>query len=77
MDDAIKLINEKKEKDANKTIHDFSDHDPPVFVLNGPYGAYIKVGKKNVRIPKDIDPKTLTIEACIDISKTAPKRKKK
>ena len=77
IDVAQSLINEKKEQDANKTIHDFSDHKPPVLVLNGPYGPYIKIEKKNFRIPKDVDPKTLTVDACIEISKKAPKRKKK
>ena len=77
IDDAIKLIEEKKEKDANKTIHDFSENDPPIYVLNGPYGAYIKIGKRNFRIPKDVEPKSLTIEKCIEISKNQPKRKKK
>lgn len=77
IDDATKLILEKKEKDANKTIHDFSDQSPPIYVLNGPYGAYIKIGKKNFKIPKDVDPKELTVEKCIDISKNQPKSKKK
>ncbi|RAP32172.1 DNA topoisomerase I, partial [Candidatus Marinamargulisbacteria bacterium SCGC AG-414-C22] len=77
LDDAIKLIQEKREKDKNKTIHLFDQHDPPISVLNGPYGPYISMKKRNYRIPKDTDPKTLTVESCLDIIKNQPKRGKK
>ena len=31
-------------------------------VLRGPYGPYVTDGKKNARIPKEIDPEKLTEE---------------
>lgn len=36
-------------------------------VVNGKYGPYIKNGSKNIPIPKNIDPSTLTKEMCQDI----------
>ena len=39
------------------------------------YGPYITDGKKNVRIPKDVDPKALDELTCIEMIKNAPKRK--
>ena len=39
------------------------------------YGPYITDGKKNVRIPKDVDPKSLDELTCIEMIKNAPKRR--
>ena len=33
-------------------------------MLNGRYGPYVTDGKKNAKIPKDRDPKSLTLEEC-------------
>jgi len=72
---AIELILEKREQDANKYIKTF-DEDPDVFVLNGRYGPYIKFGKKNLKIPKDMVPEELTMEQIKEIAETAPAKKK-
>jgi DNA topoisomerase-1 len=45
-----------------------------VQVLNGKYGPYITDGEKNGKIPKDRDPKTLTLEECEAILAAAPPR---
>jgi DNA topoisomerase-1 len=44
-------------------------------VLNGRYGPYITDGKKNGKIPKDRDPKSLALEECQAILAAAPERK--
>ena len=44
-------------------------------MLNGRYGPYITDGKKNGRIPKDRDPKSLTLEECQALIAAAPERK--
>ena len=73
-EEAIELIQEKREADANKYIKTF-DEDPEAFVLNGRYGPYIKFGKKNVKIPKDKKPEELTYEECKELAEKAPEKK--
>ena len=41
-------------------------------VLNGRYGPYISDGAKNARIPKDRDPKSLTLADCQSLLAAAP-----
>jgi DNA topoisomerase-1 len=60
LDDAIILIREKAEKDANRIIHNFETEG--IQVLNGRYGPYIKKGKDNYKIPKDKTAEYLTLE---------------
>lgn len=76
IDRAIELIKEKREADANKFINEF-EHDPPVQVLNGRYGPYIKIGKKNYRMPKGQEPKELTLEDCLRIAEEQDQKKGK
>lgn len=71
--EARDLYKAKLEKDANKYIKEF---DGGIKVVNGPYGPYITDGKKNAKIPKDIEPKDLTEEACKKLIEEAPARKK-
>ncbi|MFV1974156.1 MAG: type I DNA topoisomerase [Candidatus Scalindua sp.] len=73
-DRAIELIEAKRKADAEKFIKSF-DENPDVQVLNGRYGPYIKVGKKNVKIPKDKEPKDLTLKECLDLAEKAPEKK--
>ncbi|MEE9259534.1 MAG: type I DNA topoisomerase [Candidatus Scalindua sediminis] len=73
-DRAIELIEAKRKADAEKLIRSF-DENPDVQVLKGRYGPYIKVGKKNVRIPKDKEPKDLTLAECLDLAEKAPEKK--
>ena len=75
LEEAIVLILEKREQDANKYIKTF-DEDPEVFVLNGRFGPYIKFGKKNVKIPKDKKPEELTFEECKELAEKAPEKKR-
>jgi len=71
---AIELIENKRIADANKTIKLF-DANPDIQVLNGRFGPYIKAGKKNVKIPKDKEPKDLTLEECLELAANAPEKK--
>jgi DNA topoisomerase-1 len=69
---AIEVIEEKKLVDANRIIQDFGVDD--IQVLNGRYGPYITDKQRNARIPKDRDPKTLTLEECRALLAAAPVR---
>ncbi|MBU2492773.1 MAG: type I DNA topoisomerase [Bacteroidetes bacterium] len=74
LDDAIEVIEAKRKADAEKTIKIFEE-DPEVQILKGRWGPYIKAGKKNVRIPKDMDPDKLTFEECVKMAAEAPEKK--
>lgn len=71
--EARDLYAAKLEKDANKYIHEFASG---IKVVNGPYGPYITDGKKNAKIPKDTDPKTLTEEQSKKLLDEAPAKKR-
>ncbi|MCL2417244.1 MAG: type I DNA topoisomerase [Bacteroidales bacterium] len=63
----IEAIKEKREKDAKAIIREFSE-SPEIRVLNGRFGPYVAVGKKNFKIPKSVAPESLTLQDCIDLS---------
>jgi len=69
---ALELIAEKIIADANRLILDFADDG--IQVLNGRYGPYITNKEKNARVPKDREPKTLTLEECKELLEAAPVR---
>ena len=69
---ALEVIAAKKLADANRLIQDFGVDE--IQVLNGRYGPYITDKKKNAKIPKDRDPKTLTLEECRALLAAAPER---
>ena len=68
LDEAINLIGEHEKKEAEKYINSFPEQD--IEVLNGRFGAYIKHGGENYKIPKGTDAKALTLEECLNIIKT-------
>ena len=80
IDRAIELIKIKIQADKDRLISNF-DGNPLVQVLNGRYGPFIQVsveqGKKtkkvNVKIPKDLEPKELTREKCLELMENQPK----
>lgn len=69
---ALELIAEKKKADAEKQIRIFEDDG--ISVLNGRYGPYVTDGKKNAKIPKDSEPKSLSLEDCKELLAAAPAR---
>jgi DNA topoisomerase-1 len=71
---ARELIREKETLDANRIILDFPEAG--IQVLNGRYGPYITDRVKNAKIPKDREPKTLTLDECKALIAAAPERGK-
>jgi DNA topoisomerase-1 len=71
--EARRVYEEKLEKEANKYIQQF---EGGINIINGPYGPYITDGKKNAKIPKDADPKKLTLEECKKLLDEAPAKGK-
>jgi DNA topoisomerase-1 len=71
---AIELIDLKSKSDSEKIIKEFAEDDT-LKILNGRWGPYVKHGRKNIKIPKDKDPASLSLEECIKLSENAPVRK--
>ena len=69
---ALEVIKEKEVADANRLILDFPDAG--IQVLNGRYGPYITDKARNAKIPKDRDPKSLTLPECQEMLAAAPAR---
>jgi DNA topoisomerase-1 len=73
---AIELILAKRTLEANKFIKEFPNNDI-VKIVNGMYGPYIQIGKRNVKIPKGQKPEDLTLEECLALGDAAPVATKK
>ena len=69
---ALEVIREKEIADANRLILDFPDAG--IQVLNGRYGPYITDKARNAKIPKEREPKSLTLEECQALLAAAPER---
>jgi DNA topoisomerase-1 len=69
---ACEVVAAKKLADANRIIQDFGIDD--IQVLNGRFGPYVTDKLRNARVPKDRDPKTLTLEECRSLLAAAPQR---
>jgi DNA topoisomerase I len=69
---ALEVIRDKEIADANRLILDFPDAG--IQVLNGRYGPYITDKSRNAKIPKDKDPKSLSLEECQTLLAAAPVR---
>jgi DNA topoisomerase-1 len=69
---ALELIRLKQETDASRLMADFPEDG--IQVLNGRYGPYVTDGKKNAKVPKDREPKSLTLVECRKMLEEAPAR---
>ena len=70
---ALELIKQKEQALANRLIKQFKGSD--IQVLKGRYGPYITDGKKNARIPKDLEPASLSLAQCEQLVAEAPAKK--
>jgi len=76
LDRAIELILAKRQADIDRIIKQF-DEDPTTQILKGRWGPFIKSGKKNFKLPKDLeDPSTLTLEEVKHIMENQPAKGK-
>jgi len=72
LEKALELYEAKLKTEAEKNIADFGDG---IKVLNGRFGPYITDGKKNAKIPKDTEPKSITHEQAKKLLDEAPAKK--
>lgn len=63
---AVEIIEEKRKKESERLIKTFTE-DETIQVLNGRYGPYIAQGKTNYKIPKSLEPASLTFEQVKEI----------
>ncbi len=69
LDEAIELINEKRQSKAQRLIKSFTE-TPDMQVLNGRYGIYLAFNGKNYKIPKTInEPAEITYEQAMELVK--------
>jgi DNA topoisomerase I len=76
LDKAVEMLEAHLEAKKSADINKFETPDGLIEVLNGRFGPYIKMGKKNFKIPKDKEPAKLTLEDCVEIINTPVKSKK-
>jgi DNA topoisomerase-1 len=66
---SLELYAAKLKAEAQKNIADFGDG---IKVLNGRFGPYVTDGKKNAKIPKETDPKKVTLKDAKKLLAEAP-----
>ncbi len=65
---ALKASNSGRGSAAAKPIKELGEHPDeggPVNVMDGKYGPYVKWGKINATLPKDVEPDSLELEAAV------------
>lgn len=72
LEDAIMLIQQKREQESQRLIKKF-DEDDELELLNGRFGPYIAYKKKNYKLPKGSEPASLTFADCMKIVEDADK----
>jgi DNA topoisomerase-1 len=75
LDRAKQLIKDKIAADAAKHIKAFEG--TTIAVLNGRFGPYVTDGKKNAKIPKDKDPKSIDLKLAEELLAAAPVRSRR
>jgi DNA topoisomerase-1 len=63
----VELILAKRQAEIDKYIKTFPEN-PEVQLLNGRWGPYLVIGQNNFKLPKGVDPKSLSLQDCLDIA---------
>lgn len=64
------LAQEKRGKGRSKVIKDLGSHPDThkkLTVHEGKYGPYLKHGRKNLSLPKDVKPESMTLEKAVEL----------
>jgi len=89
MNRAVELLAEKRAnpggrgRGAAKPLHDLGEHPEeggPIHIMDGRFGPYVKWGKINATLPKDVKPEEVTPEKAVELiaeksTKKSPARK--
>ena len=66
---AVELIESKRKTEQERHLKRFEE-EPELEIMNGRYGPYIYYKGANFKLPKTVaDPKSLTVQECLDIIK--------
>ena len=66
LEEAEQMLKDKQEAEAKKVIKTFAE-TPDLQILNGRYGPYIAYQKKNYKIPENVEPADLNLDACFKV----------
>lgn len=71
LDRALELLKQKgsgrRKSSEIKTLGEHPKLKEGIRVMDGRYGPYLKVGKKNVSLPKEVKPEEVTLERAIEL----------
>lgn len=66
LEEAEQMLKDKQEAEAKKVIKTFAENSD-LQILNGRYGPYIAYQKKNYKIPENVEPADLNLDACFKV----------
>lgn len=75
---ALELLSQKKSSRKSSELRELGKHpgkEELIRVMDGRYGPYLKMGKKNVSLPGEIDPGKVTLEQAVEIIDSKEKKK--
>ena len=70
LEEAIGLVEEKRDEDRRRVLRTFAE-DPELQLLNGRYGPYLSKGGKNYKLPRSKNTEQLSYEDCMAIIQEA------
>lgn len=74
-EEAIQIIQDKRQKDKDKIIRVF-DENPDARIENGRWGPFIRFGKQNIKIPKGTEIESITYQHVLDWAAADEKKPK-
>ena len=77
LEEAVDLLQAKAARAAAAELAILDGDRGEIKILDGRYGPYIKFGRKNVTLPKDVEPKAVTYEQACELIDEAAKKPKK
>jgi len=73
--EAVRIIREKRQKDAEKVVRVFEEN-PEARIENGRWGPFVRFGKQNLKIPKGTEIADITYADVLKWAEEAPKATK-
>ena len=68
---AIEIIREKRESEEKSLLKSFAE-DPDLSIRTGRFGPYLKYKTDNYKLPKDVDPTSMSYDDCMKLIAETP-----